>query len=144
MKKKKKKKKKTKKMKKKINGKTYDFEYPLFLLLLLPLAPLGHKPVTITFQVLLSFTSIFNSLQLLPILLLSLSKSPLRVFFGLLFLVSCGIQDKAYLVIVPCGFLYVCPIHLHFLFLVSSSILVYPFFYPQAFICNFAIPLNAY
>jgi hypothetical protein len=54
-------------------------------LLLLPLAPMGHRPGAITFQVLLSFASISNSLHLLPKLLLSFSKSLLNVFFGLSF-----------------------------------------------------------
>jgi hypothetical protein len=98
--------------------------HQLVYFLLLLLAPMEHRPVTIIFQVHLSFPSISNSNQILLILHLFFIKSLFHLLFGLpLLLVSCRFQDKVCLVKVPCGFRNVLPVHLHFVFLISSSIL---------------------
>ena len=81
----------------------------------------------------LSWTVLSRCPQLRPIFLTFASRSRCHVFLGLpLFLLPLGFHLSAYLVILLLGFLSGWPIHLHILFLISSSAGIWLFLCPRS------------
>ncbi|CAH8477053.1 unnamed protein product, partial [Schistosoma rodhaini] len=86
------------------------------------LLPMEHRPPTSILQPTLSWAFLSSSIQLLFILLMSVSVSRRNVFVGLpLLLWPSGFQERACLVTQLGDFLIVCPIQFQRSFLISSS-----------------------
>jgi hypothetical protein len=82
-----------------------------------------HRAPVKLLQFFLWFAKALTSLQVFPIWVISSSIVPLQVFLGRpLFLASRNFQSNTSFSIAPPGFLKVCPIHLHYLFLIWMSI----------------------
>ena len=83
----------------------------------------GYRPLRRALHLSLCWAIFSTSRQLCPICLRSASKSRSQVDLGLpLFRFPCGFHLRLCFVTLSAGFLRVCPIHLHLLFLISRSI----------------------
>jgi hypothetical protein len=82
-----------------------------------------HRAPMKLLHLFLCFAKALTFLQVFPISVISSCVVLLQVFLGRpLLLVPWGFQSNTSFSIAPAGFLKVCPIHLHFLFLIWMSI----------------------